>query len=285
MWSKIKIESFGFVLFISLAVLPLIGGLSYALLYSLGIIGAIADGFTLQYWAQVLASSEIFYSFAYSFYIAIISILLSVSGAFGLLFIFKEAPSRSLPTYALYLPLAIPAIVSALLIYQFLGKGGYFSSLFFQLGVTDSIQQFPDLINDTYGIGIIAAHVLLATPFFTILFLNIYKNERIAELSQLAVTIGSNASHYIRRVVVPLILKKSTPTIILYFIFVLGSYEIPLLLGQQSPQMVSVLAIRKLRRFNLQDIPEAYIIALLYVTLVLCFVLYLFKKRRLAHDL
>ena len=54
----------------------------------------------------------------------------------------------------------------------------------------------------------------------------------------------------------------------LFFIYVMGAYEIPLLLGRQSPQMLSVLAMRKYARFDITQKPEAFAIAFLYAVLV-----------------
>ncbi len=82
-----------------------------------------------------------------------------------------------------------------------------------------------------------------------------------------------------QRVVVPLLLRRAAAPLLLYFIFVLGSYEVPLLLGTQSPQMVSVLTVRKLRGYDLAGYPEGYVVATLYAGLVLGLVPLLLRKR------
>jgi putative spermidine/putrescine transport system permease protein len=175
--------------------------------------------------------------------------------------------------------------VAALFVIQLLSGAGFLSRISYQLGLIDSVRGFPGMINDQWGIGIITAMVMLATPFFMIYFQTIYKSERLDELAQLATTLGSKKTATSFKVKIPIILSRAFPTMLLYFIFMLGSYEIPLLLGRESPQMVSVLTIRKLRRFNLLDIPQAYIIAILYILVILSVVIYLFKKRRLSYDL
>lgn len=77
----------------------------------------------------------------------------------------------------------------------------------------------------------------------------------------------------------PVLLRQSFPTLVLYFIFVMGSYEIPLLLGSQSPQMMSVLTIRKLQRFDLTDMPQAYVVGVLYTVFVVGVVVFLLRKK------
>jgi putative spermidine/putrescine transport system permease protein len=280
-----KPHLFGLMLFFLLAVLPLVLGVGYALLYSIGIVGALSDGFTLGYWQEALQNSEIFYSFAFSAYIAAVAMAVAVSLALGGTLLFNKEIDHGFFSYIVYLPLAIPGIVAALFVIQLLSGAGFLSRIAYHAGVIDSVRDFPGLIYDQWGIGIITAMVMLATPFFMIYFQTIYKSERLDELAQLASTLGSSRKGTALRVKVPIILSRAFPTMLLYFIFMLGSYEIPLLLGQQSPQMVSVLTIRKLRRFNLTDIPQAYIIAILYIVIILAVVTYLFRKRRLSYDL
>ena len=70
----------------------------------------------------------------------------------------------------------------------------------------------------------------------------------------------------------------------MYFIFLLGSYEIPLLLGVQAPQMLSVLTVRKLRDFDLHTQPEAYALAVLYSGFVLTWLYLLFRKHPLGDE-
>jgi putative spermidine/putrescine transport system permease protein len=60
----------------------------------------------------------------------------------------------------------------------------------------------------------------------------------------------------------------------------MGTYEIPLLLGRQSPSMLSVLVIRKLQRFNLADIPQAYAISVIYIILVSIILMLVYRSQR-----
>ena len=52
------------------------------------------------------------------------------------------------------------------------------------------------------------------------------------------------------------------------FVFLFGAYEVPLLLGMQSPRMISVLIAHKFRKFDLADIPQAYVLTVLYALVV-----------------
>jgi putative spermidine/putrescine transport system permease protein len=263
---------------------PILAGIFYALAYSLGLTGVLAEGFTLANWEKVLSNTAFWQTIGFSIYVAFTSIVLSLFIALGLIVRWPEAFSRGYLSFIIYLPLGIPAIVMAFYVFQLLGKGGWLSRLFYQLGLISGLQDFPDWVNDNYGLGIIFAHVCMASPFFTIFFANLYKNERAGLLREQAITLGATERQAISRVVLPVLLRRGIAAVFLYFMFVMGSYEIPLLLGSQSMQMISIRTIQKLQRYNLADIPEAYAISVVYSVLVLCmlFLLLLYNRKQLT---
>lgn len=275
----------GILLFLLLTVAPLLMGILYALLYSFGIIGLLSEGVTLAYWHQILADAEFWDSLGYTFYIALVTITLTITAALGLTLFLKKPLQEGFPGFSLYVPLAFPAIVVAFLVFQLASQSGLLSRIAWQLGWITDTARFPDLVNDPYGIGIIVAHTFMAVPFFGLYFMNLYDGERITEYTQVAKSLGASRTQQLFRIEGPILLRRAFPTIVLYTIFVLGSYEIPLILGQQSPQMMSVLIIRKLRKFNLDTIPEAYVAALLFIAVIILLLIVIFKTRSFSYDL
>lgn len=278
---KIKGQHIALSVYVLVAALPLLLGVLYAVLYSFGFVGALSEGFTLKHWAWALGAGEILSSIGFSFYIALSSIVLSALLAMLLVVKYSDQLNAGPLSFSIYLPLAIPPAVAAFFSFQLLSGGGLVSRFLYQVGVIDSIQAFPELINDHYGLGIIITHVMLAFPFFTLVYLNIYRSKQIEELSQLAETLGAKAHQVKFKVVMPILLKGGLPTNLLFFVFVLGSYEIPLLLGRQSPQMMSILTLRKLERFDLATIPQAYVVALIYTLLMIGFLILAYKRKLL----
>ena len=120
----------------------------------------------------------------------------------------------------------------------------------------------------------------MAVPFFTLLFASHYDAAGIKELAGLARSLGASAAQITLRVAAPIILRRSILAVALVFITVLGSYEIPILLGRQTPEMVSVIIYRKYALFDIADKPEAYIIALMYTALVGGILFFAFKGHR-----
>lgn len=280
-----KAQAAGILLFLLLTVAPLLLGILYAVLYSLGIIGLLSEGLTLAHWQQTLTDSEFWSSLGYTFYIALVTITLTITAALSLTLFLKKSLQKGFPGFSLYVPLAFPAIVVAFLVFQLASQSGLLSRISWQLGWISDSATFPDLVNDPYGIGIIAAHTFMAVPFFSLYFINLYDGERIREYAQVGKSLGASRTQQLFRIETPILLRRGFPTIILYTIFVLGSYEIPLILGQQSPQMMSVLIIRKLRKFSLDTIPEAYVAALLFITVIILLLIAIYKTRSFSYDL
>lgn len=274
----------GLLVFLLMVIIPFAAGLVYSLLYSFGLTGVLSKGFTFAHVSNILNSGEVFLSFGYSFYITatsiFISLLISIPGVIA----FHQTITTGKKSFLVYLPLAIPAIVTAFISFQLLGKTGLLSRIFYQLNLIHDLQQFPDLINDRFGFGIIITHILMAVPFLLIFFSNLFVSERLADLSNVAASLGAKQRQVLYRIVLPVLLKRGLTTVLLYSIFILGSYEIPLILGQQSPQMISVLIVRKMQRFNLLDIPQGYFLSFIY-SLFIILLLFIFLKPKKMNTL
>jgi len=268
-------------LFIFGCILPLSASVTYALLYSLGLTGMLSEGFTLSNWIQIFRG-EFFQSMIYSVWIAFCSAFFTVLLAMVLLFTARKYLNKPNVYRSLFLPLTIPPIVLAFVIFQLYSGGGILSRVAWHLGLISDLSQFPALVQDPYGIGIILAHIFLVFPFFLLVLLNLFENEKLDELASVASTLGASSKDIIFRLQIPILLKSIFPLLALYFIFFLGAYEIPLVLGQSSPHMITVLIIEKLQRFNLADIPVAYAMAVWYSIICIATISYLFthfKKR------
>lgn len=268
-------------LYLLLTALPLLAGIVYALLTSVGLTGALSQGFTLSHWQWALESTEVWKSITFSMYIATMALAIAMCFAFFLVIYLRPQLEKGWLSRAIYMPLAIPAAVAAFFSFQMLSASGLLARFFYQLGWINSIHQFPELINDAWGIGIILTHALMAFPFLTLVLLNLYESKGILALSELASTLGARSVDIRVKVVFPILFKGIMPTLGLFFLFILGAYEIPLLLGRQDPQMITLLTLRKLQRFDLSVIPQAYVVALIYIALVLMVMLWGLKGKKI----
>jgi len=95
------------------------------------------------------------------------------------------------------------------------------------------------------------------------------KKEQMNSLKETSFTLGSTKAQFFLKIFMPLLLTKTAPLVILYTIFIFSAYEVPLLLGQSSPRMVTVFIKEKMTRYNLQDIPQGHAMAVTYTVLII----------------
>ena len=274
-WKRAAVLGF----FVGCAGLPIAGSLAYAGAYSVGLAGLLSHGFTLEYWRQALVDREVGAAFMTSGYVAAVAVLLTVGCSLMLALTLGESLRRGPLATLIYFPLALPGTVAALCAFQWLSGAGLLARVAFRLGWIDSPTHFPGVVFDPWSVGIITTHVALATPFFALLFARLAEREKLPDLLALASTLGAGRGARLWRVAVPLLLRRASANVALLFVVVAGSFEIPLLLGSQHSQMISVLAWRRFGRFDLTDKPMAFIVSLLYTVAVLLFLTVWFRRR------
>jgi putative spermidine/putrescine transport system permease protein len=269
----------GLAAFLAVAVLPIGASLLYALLYSVGLAGLLAEGFNGRAWLAVLGGGEIWWSLLLSVWVAAAVVAAGTVAGLALALGFREKFDRGGALgMAIYLPLSLPGAVAAFFIFQILTGGGFVARVLLRLGLLSEPSHFVPLVTDRWAVGIIVAHTLTAAPFLALLFARLYESERVAELAALSQALGASRRQSVWRVEVPILLHAAGTNLALLFIVVLGSYEIPLLLGRQAPQMLSVLTMRKFALFDLRQKPEAFVVALIYTALVMALIGGLFRR-------
>ncbi|WP_010586767.1 binding-protein-dependent transport system inner membrane protein [Schlesneria paludicola] len=259
---------FGLLLLVIAIVFPMCWVIGYSVLYSLGGIGALSEGWTLKHWHAAFTVGGLRESLLVSPLIAGIVTVIAVAVSIGIVLIAPQSRHSFIVLATLGIPLATPAAVVAVMTYQILSPGGLVARLCFHAGWVTSPSQFPALVNDPWAIGIIVAQSCTAIPLLSLFFLKTWTTARIDRYCQLAQALGASQARSRWRIGLPMLLSRGRQMIILTFLLNLGSYEIPLLLGRQSPQMFSVLTQRRFGQFNLLERPQAFVLATTYVLLV-----------------
>lgn len=163
--------------------------------------------------------------------------------------------------------LPVPHLVGALAMLLLLAQGGLLSRLTHALGLTAGTQDFPDLVNDRYGIGMLFEYSWKEAPFIGVVVLSAL-NSGVADLEDAARTLGAGRWARFRHVVLPLITPGVLATSILVFAFSFGSYEVPFLLGRPYPATLPVVAYQYYTDVDLQARPTAMAIAVVIALLV-----------------
>ena len=274
-----RLATLNIALFIAFAVLPLAAGLVFAVLYSVGLIGALNQGFTLIHWHKILIDNVLWASLFLSALISILSVSISVSLALLLTVKYGDIFKRRSTHFLMYVPLSMPPIIVAFWTFQMLSNSGILGRMCYKIGLISNSDAFPTFINDSLHFGVIVGMVLATFPVFTLLFLSFYASENLPVFHQLGQTLGATTGQIRRKIIIPILLRKARPNIILYSLFLFGAFELPLLLGRQSPRMVSVLIHSKFSKFNLLDLPQAYVLTVIYAAIVLTTVFLSLRKK------
>jgi putative spermidine/putrescine transport system permease protein len=271
---------------LAVILLLFVGGLAATLLQSLGYLPLVGEReLSLRAYAAILSSRSFGASLGLTLYIALASTAISALLALAVSLALRatRAGRRAL-TFIFQLNLPIPHIVGAVAIAQLLSQSGLVARLGAALGLIDDPAQFPPLVFDRWGVGIIAANVWKEAPFIGVTLLAVLENVG-EEYEQAAQTLGAGRWQRFRYVLLPLLLPAllSSSAIVLAFVF--GAFELPFFLGVAFPQALPVLAYRSYADVDLHARPEAMamsvVIALICAALVWA---YLWASRRYLRD-
>src|SRR5207253_4470669 len=103
---------------------------------------------------------------------------------------------------------------------------------------------FPALVNDRYGAGILIAYVLKETPFIALVTLAMLRRTA-GEYELAAATLGASAWQRFRYVTLPLVAPSVISAALLVFAFIFGAFKVPFILGRPYPAMLGVEAQRR----------------------------------------
>jgi putative spermidine/putrescine transport system permease protein len=258
---------------------PIIWAVGYAFAYSFGGIGRLSTGWTLEHWRLALAEPRILGSLVYSLVVALIVTTCVLLITLGTLLCFPDIRNSKAFLFAVVLMMGTPALVVAQVVLNTLSPGGWLSRLSYHAGLIESANDFPVLTNDRLGVGLTLAISLGLLPLALLYFSQLWSTVRIDRCCQLAESLGASWWDARWRVALPMLLSRGASMIMLLFILTLGSYEVPLLLGRQSPQMFSVATQRLATGFDLTIKPQAYVLASLYLVLTSLMLVFYIRGR------
>ena len=134
------------------------------------------------------------------------------------------------------------------------------------VGLTDGARQFPVLTQDSFGWGIIAEYVWKETPFIAVIALAAM-SANLGRLEDVSRTLGAGRWQRLRRVTLPMLAAPVGAAAVLVLAFTMGSYEVPVLLGQPFPAPLSVVTYQSYNATDLTARPQAMAVAVLLASL------------------
>lgn len=244
--------------FAVVAVGPAVWALGAALWASFAPPPGRAGGASLAAWERLGASADAASALGFSLWLAVALTAVHAFAALPLGWWLRRELTAGPLAGLFQLPLAVPPVVAAALAVQLLGGAGLLARAAAAAGLIHQPADWPPLVYDRWGVGIVLAAAWLNLPVFALLAAHLAKNERLEELAATAQTLGATPAQAFRRVVWPVLLGRAAPTLSLYALFMFGGFELPFLLGGQNPQALPVLIYRRFQQFDLSQRPTAF---------------------------
>jgi len=243
-------------------------GLGAAFLESIGAEGANpAWTPTAEHYLAVLRDREFRAALGLTFWIATATTLVStVLGIALALILVGLVRGRQTAYVLLQVPLGIPHLAIAVGFVTLLAPSGWVARGMFALGLIGAPSDFPALVYDGYGIGIILAYVVKEAPFVAVVSSALLLRLDEEYLS-VARTLGASSWQQFRHVTWPLIAPGVASAALMVFAFVFAAFDTPFLLGRPYPSMLSVVAQRRYLSIELADRPVALAMALIMTAL------------------
>lgn len=270
----------------SVIILLFIGGLAYGTLVSLGwqpIIGRteislrayqniiFSEQYAGVFWQGLLLT--IWFSFASTFLGAVLALATA-------LLLRRSFFGKRLATFLYQLNLPVPHVVAAIGILFLFSQSGLISRTGAQLGILNYPSDFPVVVKDKFGIGIILSFVWKEVPFVGVIVLAVLQSLGV-DYEDLARSLGANRWQRFRYVILPLVMPGLLSGSILVFAFTFGSYEVPAILGVRFPRTLTVTAVRFFRNPDLNARTEGMAISIIISIIVFFLVLgYMWLSRR-----
>jgi putative spermidine/putrescine transport system permease protein len=223
--------------------------LIYGLAQSLGALSGSEQPISLEAYRSVLfgqgtAGREFWSSLGFSLWVAGASTLLSAMGALPVAIWLsgRRGKGQRMDTLAMNWNLAFPHLVWAIALILFFSQSGLLARFAASLGWIQTPADFPVIVRDRLGIGIIIDYVTKEIPFLALILLAVLRSQS-ENYEVVAENLGATRWQRLRYITLPMVLPALIAGSLLVFAFVFSAYEVPALLGVRYPRMLPVLAL------------------------------------------
>ncbi len=259
-------------------------GLVTGITQSLGVIPAFGmTEPTLRYYREVLTKPDLLESVLYSHKIACSSALLSTAAGVllcGILVTGRRTKGKMMRI--VQMPIIVPHVVAALFVINVCSQNGLLARVCCRLGMIEEQQEFPMMIYDSHGIGIVIAYLWKEIPFIIYFVIAIMANID-GKLGEAAVNLGAGRLQTFFRVTLPLCMHTICSGFLIIFVFALGAYELPFLLGATTPKALPVQAYIQYTHPDLRNRPYAMALngMIIVISLVSAWAYFMLMKKNL----
>jgi putative spermidine/putrescine transport system permease protein len=251
-------------------------GMALTMAQSLGLFLPVGPSeATLEHYLTLLEDQAMGQSLGLSLFVAFVSAAGSVLGGTLLaLALWRMPPGLRRVGVVSKVGLILPHVAVAFLVLLFLSRTGLVSSVLFQAGIISSPEEFPSILHTGSGLGMILAFLLKGVPFALLLVGAVLFGFDI-RLVQTARMLGAGALRTFWSVTLPRLLPAVHSAFIILFLYAFGSFDIPFVLGESHPGMLSIRVFDIFFQRDLSQRPQAMaILTLMFVFAALFAMLY-----------
>jgi putative spermidine/putrescine transport system permease protein len=254
---------------LAVAVLLFGGGLALGLVQGLGYLPAAGmSALTLDHFGRVLGDPDFFKSLGFTLYLSLVSTLVAIALSVAAALALNRLAGRSrLIQFIFQIPLTVPHLVIAIAVAFMLAPSGLLARGLHGLGLLPAGGGFPLLVNDPWGVGIMAAYVWKEVPFITLMVLAVLQAGG-AELLDVGRTLKAGRWQRFRHITLPIIFPTLGAAGLIVFAYTFGAFEVPYLLGQTYPMMLPVWAYKAYSDVDLLARPEGIAAGLVIAAVV-----------------
>lgn len=229
--------------------------------------GSSGSGAGTAAYGRVLSHPGFWPAYGFSLWIAAAGTLIAVCGAVAVGFAWTSRPGRrrTVQLWVLQVNVSLPHLVWAVALVATFSPSGWVSRLAATAGLIDRPDQFPLLVNDHFGVGIIGHLVTKEVPFLVLASLPLAGHRLAGQLRQ-AATLGAPRWAQLRLVYLPGVAPALVPASLAAFAFALGAYEPAAVLGVQRPRTLAVVAVEYFRDPDLARRADAFVLSAVLLT-------------------
>jgi putative spermidine/putrescine transport system permease protein len=197
---------------------------------------------TFKYYSEILRDKEFIASLKFSLYTSLLSSIIAVIFGVSLAYLMlQKKKDRRIEQILYSIPIVVPHIVGALLIFNILSQSGILPRILYNIGIISTQEDFLSLVFDKKGIGIILTYIWKEVPFIAMVVYGVLDNIN-DKLTEAALNLGASRRQIFYNILLPLAMPSILSSFIIIFAFSFGAFEVPYLLGPTSPRALPVKA-------------------------------------------
>jgi putative spermidine/putrescine transport system permease protein len=245
------------------------GGLLLGLLQSLGHLpGAGISRLDLEAFRRVLGDPDFPRSLALTVYMAGVSTVLAATASVAAALALDGLAGRCRVVHFIFqIPLTVPHLVVAVAMIFLLAPSGLLSRAAALTGLVRAPGDFPLLVNDPGGVGILAVYIWKEIPFITLMMLAALRHSG-HELQDVGRTLKAGRWQRFRFITLPTIFPSLGAAALIVFAYTFGAFEVPFLLGRTYPLTLPVWAYRNYSDVDLLARPEGIALGIVIAAVV-----------------